>query len=223
MLPYTAEVYFALIGRYNAAMGAAGIALAILSALVAVGLILRPRPWSDRVVAGLLAVGWIWSGAVFHDQFFAPYNFAAPIYAAAFGLQGALLLWTGVIRGRLRFRWARDPASLIGGAILAVALVADPVLGWLAGWPPGQTPVIGLAPDPTTLFSLGVLALARPRPPVHLLVLPVLWALWSGWMTWTLGVVSDLTLPLAGLALLLALIVARRRPREVVTPVRPIR
>jgi hypothetical protein len=223
MLPYTAEVYAALIGRYNAAMGAAGIGLAILSALAAAGFAIRPRPWSGRVVAALLAAGWVWCGGVFHYQFFAPYNFAAPIYAMAFVVQGVLLLWTGVLRGRLHFEWGRGPSSLIGAAILAVALVVDPVLGWFAGWPVAQTPVVGLTPDPTALLTLGVLALARPRPPVHLLILPVCWALWSGWMAWTLGAYSDLTLPLAGIASVLGLAAVWRRPRDVAGTAGPTR
>lgn len=203
MLPYTAEVLFSLMGRYNAAMGP-GVTLAPALALAALALALRPQPGGSRAIAALLAAGWLWSGAVFHWQYFAPLNFAAPVYAAGFALQAALLMVTGLALGRLRLRFARDAQGIVGGVLMLLALLGNPVLGWLAGWPVAQTPVVGLAPDPTAMFTLGMLLLARPVVPLHLLALPVGWALWSGWMSWTLGVASDLALP-AGAILALAL------------------
>jgi hypothetical protein len=222
MLPYTAEVLFNLMGRYNAAMGA-GVAVAIALALVAVGLAVRPRAGGDRVITGILALGWLWTGAVFHNDYFAPLNFAAPIYAGLFVLQSALLLLTGVGLKKLRFRAAADTPGIIGLVIIGFALLGNPVLGWLAGWPLAQTQVVGLAPNPTAMLTLGLLLLVRPTIPLHLLVLPVLWALWIGWMSWVLGITSDLTLPVAGVIALAVAIVARirgtrRTRRDPVTP-----
>jgi len=210
MLPYTAEVLFNLMGRYNAAIGP-GVALAVGLALAAVVLAVRPRAGGDRAITAILALGWLWSGAVFHHQYFAALNFAAPIYAALFVLQSAMLLVTGVGLKTVRFRPAADVPGIAGISIAAVALVGDPVLGWLAGWPVAQTQVVGLAPNPTAMLTLGLLLLARPRIPLHLLILPVLWALWSGWMSWVLGITSDLTLPAAGAVALIVAVVARLR------------
>ncbi len=213
MLPYTAEVLFSLMGRYNAAMGP-GVAVAPVLALAALALALRPQPGGGRAIAAILAAGWLWSGGVFHGQYLAPLNFAAPIYATGFAVQGLLLLLSGVVLGRLTFRLRADAPGVAGVAVIVLALVVDPVLGWLAGWPVAQTPVVGLAPNPTALFTLGMLLLARPVVPFHLLVLPVVWALWSGWMSWTLAIPSDLALPAAAL-LAIGVAVRTRLWREV--------
>ena len=197
MLPYTADVFFNLMGRYNAAMGQ-GMAAAVALALAATVLAVRPRPGGDRAITGILALGWLWAGAVFHNDYFAPLNFAAPIYAAGFVLQSALLLLTGVGLKKLQFRPAADMQTVTGLGIAALALIGNPVLGWLAGWPVAQTQVVGLAPNPTAMLTLGLLLLARPSVPLHLMALPVAWALWSGWMSWVLDITSDLTLPVAG-------------------------
>lgn len=201
MLPYTAEVLFNLMGRYNAAMGP-GVALAVALALATVVLAVRPRAGGDRAITGILALGWLWTGAVFHNQYVAPLNFAAPIYAAGFVVQSALLLLTGVGLKKLHFRPSSDAPGIAGLVIAGFALIGNPVLGWLAGWPVAQTQVVGLAPNPTAMLTLGLLLLVRPKISLHLLVLPVLWALWSGWMSWTLGITSDLTLPVAGVVAL---------------------
>ncbi len=215
MLPYTAEVLFSLMGRYNAAMGPGVVAAPVL-ALAALALALRPQPGGGRVIAAILAAGWLWSGGVFHGQYFAPLNFAAPIYAVAFGVQGCLLLLSGVVLGRFTFRLRADAPGVAGAVVIIVALVVDPALSWLAGWPVAQTPVVGLAPNPTALFTLGMLLFARPMVPLHLLGLPVVWALWSGWMSWALGVTSDLVLPAA--ALLALGVAVRARLRRNVAP-----
>jgi hypothetical protein len=84
-----------------------------------------------------------------------------------------------------------------GLTLLIFAMAVYPVLGWLAshGWPRG--PAFGVAPCPTVIFTMGLLSLAEGRVPLHLLVIPVLWALLGGSAAWLLNVPEDLALPLA--------------------------
>ncbi len=66
------------------------------------------------------------------------------------------------------------------------------------GWQ--GTPLVGLAPVPTTLYTLGILLLIEGRTPWHLLVIPVVWSLIDGATAWVLGIPEDLVLPAAGIA-----------------------
>ena len=59
--------------------------------------------------------------------------------------------------------------------------------------------MVGLAPGPTAVFTLGLLLLtARPHaaPPR---VIPLLWTLVAGATAWILAIPQDLALPVAGL------------------------
>lgn len=86
-----------------------------------------------------------------------------------------------------------------------------PLLGWIAGhgWP--RAPLLGVAPCPTTIFTLGILLLAAGRVPVHVLVIPVLWSLVGGSAAWLLGVTEALALPVAGLGACALLLCQNRR------------
>jgi hypothetical protein len=60
--------------------------------------------------------------------------------------------------------------------------------------------MFGVAPCPTTIFTMGLLLLTEGRTPPHLAIIPVLWALVGGSAVWLLGVPEDLALPIAGLS-----------------------
>ena len=176
MLPFTTEVYFALFEEYNAAIWPAQVVAYGLGAL-ALWLSVRPRPGSDRIIAGVLAVFWLWTGLAYHVAFFDVINVAAPVFGGLFALQALLLAWTGVVRGRLAFRFRPDLFGWAGLGLAAVALALYPLLAWLAGhgWP--EAALVGVAPSPTTLLTFGLLLTVEPRSPLHLLVIPVLWSL----------------------------------------------
>ncbi|HEY7611262.1 MAG TPA: DUF6064 family protein [Alphaproteobacteria bacterium] len=210
MLPFGQDAFFALFEQYNRAIWPAQIGAYVL-ALAALTLAFRPRAGSGRVVAAILALAWAWNGAVYHLAFFATINFWADIFGALFIFEALLLLWTGVVRGKLAFRFRGDLASWIGLALAVFAMAVYPLIGWLLGhgWP--RAPMFGVAPCPLTIFSMGLLLLAERRLPLHLLAIPVLWSLIGGTAAWFLGVTEDLALPVAGLGgLALALWQGRR-------------
>lgn len=201
MLPFTAEVFFAQFAQYNAAIWPAQIVGYVLG-LVAVVLIFRPTGWSDRLVAASLAIAWLWIGAVYHFAYFAAINFSAPVFGAVFILEGLLLTWTGVVRGRLAFRFQPGVVGWVGVGLIVLGMAIYPVLGWTVGraWP--RAAMFGVAPCPTTIFTLGLLLLVDGRTPLHLLAIPALWSLVAGTAVWFLGIPEDLVLPVAGLVAL---------------------
>jgi hypothetical protein len=128
-----------------------------------------------RFIAGILAGCWLWIAVAFHATRYKTLTWTAVYFAWAFGLEAALLLWTGVVRGRLTFE--RRPAGL---AIFLFALVVPPLLGPLFGRSWSQIEVFGVAPDPTAVATLGVLLLATGRVRWELMALPLLWCAISG-------------------------------------------
>jgi hypothetical protein len=197
-IPFSRDVFLSLFEIYNAAIWPAQIAAYALG-LLAVLLALKPYRGSGRVVALLLAAAWLWNGVAYHMLHFATINWAAWIFGFFFVAQGLLLLVTGLLRGRLAFRFAGDAAGRAGLAMIAFAMAAYPLIGVLDGqaWP--RLAPFGVAPCPTTIFTFGMLLLAEPRVPMHLLVLPALWSLIGGAAAWLIHIPQDLALPAAAL------------------------
>ena len=209
MLPFTADVLFANLAQYNRALWPAHV-LALALGLATILLTLRPVRGSDRAVGALLAAAWLWIGVGYHWLHFATIDFAAPVYALFFILQGVLLVWTGALRGRLAFRFGGGLFGWTGLTLAGAALVVWPVADWLSGQGWQILRVAGLAPAPTTIFTLGLLLLIEGRTPLHLVLIPVLWTLIAGGTAWVLSISQDLALPVAGLGVL-GLILWRNR------------
>src|ERR1041384_2855962 len=88
-------------------------------------LVWRPRAWSGRAIAAILAVLWLFVAWAYLLERYDTVNWAARYLAVACVLQAALLVWTGVVRDRLSFS-ARDTAAKIGLALLLYALAIHP-------------------------------------------------------------------------------------------------
>ena len=182
MLPYSQEVLNALLARYNAELWPLQVAV-YLAVLLALYLAARPRRGSDRLIAGILAAAWLWCGGVYFLRYLAPLDFAAPGFAALFALQGLLLLWSGVLRGGLVFRVRRTLAGWAGLAVLALALLAPPILSLARVGDLTQTHALGITPLSAMLLTLGFLLLSG-RAPLYLLPLPLAWAAFEGFRGW---------------------------------------
>jgi hypothetical protein len=200
VLPYSAEALFALHGRILEQLWAAALPLALLALLAAPTLVFIRRGWAPRAAWAVVAGGWLWVGAVFHLQHFAAFNFMAPLFGWAFLLQGLLLGWWGVVRGRAVGGWPGGWRGWLAGLAVAFALVGYPVVDLLTG-PGDGVRLAGLAPGPTALLSLGLLAGARGRGRLLLSVIPLLSVAAAGFQGWVLGLPSDLAaVPLGLLA-----------------------
>jgi len=198
MLPFTAEVFFSVFEQYNRAIWPTQI-VAYGLGLVVVLLTLRPVPGGNKVIGALLAAAWAWIGVVYHLMHFAAIDVAAPAFGAVFIVQALLFGWTVAIGGKIVFRFRADVFGWTGLGFVLFAMAVYPLVGWLAGhgWP--RAPLFGVAPCPTTIFTLGVLLLTEGRTPLRLVLIPVLWSLVGGTAAWLLSVPEDLALPLAGL------------------------
>jgi hypothetical protein len=209
LIPLTEEVLFSLYGSYNQALPIVpflGLALCIVCLLMVV----RPFPGSTRAISALLAVFWLWNGAVFQFGFLAPLTWVAWIFGVFFVLEGLLFLWLGAARDRLHYRPALGPRGL-GGLILLAFALAYPALDMLAGqrWP--QLQFAGTLPSPTVLATFAFLLLTQGRTASPLAIIPLLWALLHGAAAFVLGVWQDVAMAIAASGAFLLLLFTQER------------
>lgn len=172
LLMFSKRTYFRLFATYNndiwpMQLLAAAIGIAVVAAVLRGGA--RPA----KFAACLLGLCWLWVGLVFHLRYYATINTAGAYFAAAFVVQGMLLLWLGLRGGGLA---ASTPPGALRGALLLFTLsglAGYPLLAPATGRPLVQAEVFGVAPDPTAIVTLGALALAGRR-----------WLLWPIPLLW---------------------------------------
>ena len=208
---FSLQTYYRLFELYNAAIWPAqivgiGAGLAIWALLGS-----RRHTWRGRAIAAILAGFWLWVAIAFHAHRYATLTWSARYYAWGFGLEAALLLWAGVVRGRLVFE-----RRLPGLAIFLFALVVQPLIGLLLGRTWRQVEIFGVAPDPTAIATLGLLLLATGRVRWELMVVPLFWCAISGATLLSMKA-PDAWIPLVAALLVVSLAawrtLARRRDR----------
>ena len=208
MLPFTHKAFLEVFRAYNEAIWPAQIVAYGLGA-IAVVLMLRPRPSSGRVILGILAAMWLWTGIAYHMVYFSAINPAGYLFGGVFVLQGALLTWFAFF-GRASFGLRGGFAGGLGVGMIAYALLLYPVIGALAGQSYPAIPVFGVAPCPLVIFTFGLLLLTD-RARLVLLVIPALWSLVGGSAAFLLHVPQDWLLLASGLLVAVALMMERRQ------------
>lgn len=182
-LMFSPRIYWRLFESLNAVAWPAqwllvGVPLAWLAGLAG----FRQRKGEHAALqAAALFLGMCWLSVAwcFLFQRYAPINWPANAFAIAFAVQGvalALLPFAGRLRlehGALRRR--------TGVGLLTWALLGHPCLAPLTGRPWGQAEVIGLAPDPTVIASLGFLLLLQTPTGAVRCAWRVIWAVPLAW------------------------------------------
>lgn len=209
MLPFTAEQFLAVFVSYNKAIWPAQVPAYVAGGL-AFALALRRHERSDRMIAGILAVMWAWSGIAYHLTFFTAINGMAYGFGALFVVQAAILAHTGVYRGRVMFGFDAGPGAWIGVALVFYAAILYPLLGLAMGHSYLELPMFGVTPCPVTIFTFGMLLLTRQPVPRLVLAIPTLWSLVGGSAAILLRVPQDWML-LVGGGVSLVLLIRRDR------------
>lgn len=208
-LPFTIAEFLQVFERYNDAIWPVQV-LAYLGGAAVVGLIVARARHAGVVAAAVLAAMWLLNGIGYHFLFFSEINSAAPAFAALFVVQSALIAWVGFGARRLQFSMRADAATVVAVIAVAYAMLVYPLLGWAFGHVYPASPVFGVAPCPTTIFTFGILLLARSAAPAWLFVIPVIWSVIGGSAALLLGVREDFGLIAAGVAAILVLMFPRR-------------
>ena len=208
-LLFSSRTYYRLFEIYNAAIWPAQI-VAIGLGLAILALSRRAAAARGRWIAAILAACWLWVAIAFHASRYATINWAAVYFAWAFGLEAALVIWIGIVRGRLTFERPVDLAGRAGVWIFLFALAVEPCVGPLLGRGWRQAEIFGVAPDPTAVATLGILLISRGRGRRWLMVIPAIWCSISG-ATLVAMKAPDAWIPPLAAALAVAL-TARRSP-----------
>jgi hypothetical protein len=203
LLMFSPQTYYRLFGLYNADLWPAHVLALVLGASCSIlffGHIDRARPWIIAIVAaGWMSVAWFY----FWTRY-ASIHLAAGYFALAFVVESLLLLGMGLSHSRFILARAGRWRRRTGLGIFLFALGLYPVLGLALGRSWTQAEVIGLAPDPTALATLGILLLTGTRSFWVLAPIPILWCLISGATLWAMASPDFFIAP--GLALLAALV-----------------
>jgi hypothetical protein len=195
-LPFSADQFFTVIRQYNEAVWPAQV-LVLLMGLAAIALLLWKRSWSSVGISGILALLWTWMGVVYHLAFFTSINPLAYVFGAVSLVGAAVFVWQGMLRRELEFVPRMDGKSLMGMVLMVFALLIYPAWSSIAGHAYPSLPTFGL-PCPTTIFTIGMLAMAVRSKVRIALVVPTLWSLVGGQAAFLLDVPPDWGLVVAG-------------------------
>jgi hypothetical protein len=196
-LLFSPRTYYRLFALYNEAVWPAHVVAAAIAAAIPL-LVHRSGEAAGRTVAALFAAIWAWIAWAFHAERYATINWAATYFAIAFALQSALLLLPALSARPLQFR-----TNGLALAVLAVAVVGQPLVGIALGRDWRQAEIFGLAPDPTAVATLALLAMAT-RAPRYLFIIPLLWCAMTCLTLTAMEAPDALVTPIAGTLALLA-------------------
>jgi len=178
-LLFSPRTYYRLFELYNAAIWPAQI-VAFLLGLTILALAVRTQAGLGRWISGALAACWLFVAIAFHALRYATINWGAAYFAWLFGLEAALLVWTGVVRGRLRFERPRGVAGGVGLGLFLYAVMVEPIVGALLGRAWRAAEIFGVAPDPTAVATLGIVLIGGRGGRWMLMIAPVIWCAVTG-------------------------------------------
>ena len=185
LLLFSPQVYWRLFALENESVWPALPVVLAAVALLALCFIWGRRP-SGRWLGPVLGAAWLWTGWQFVALRYGTVNWAAPTLAWGFYAEAALLAALG-LSGRLVFL-RRGRRAWFGSGLLWAAVLAWPALAPLDGRSWHAAEVVAIAPDPTAVATLGLLALAaRSRWTALLCVAPALWLAVSALTLFTMG------------------------------------
>ncbi len=199
-LPFTTEAFFANFAGYHAAIWPAQIIAYVLGCLALLGIAVRWRHAASLALA-ILAVFWAWNGIAYHFYHFTAINPAAYGFTALFLAQAGLLAAAAFYSEPPRVAPAGTLYALAAWALILYAAALYEWLGHLAGHGWMEGPQFGVAPCPTTIFTIGVLLLLRGPGLNILTIIPLIWAAIGTSAAILLDVPEDLGLAAAAAAL----------------------
>ncbi|MBD3285662.1 hypothetical protein GF359_04315 [candidate division WOR-3 bacterium] len=213
VIPFSTEQFLEVFKTYNLGIWPMQI-IAYAIGLAAIIFAIRRTVFSDRLVSGLLAFLWIWTGIAYHIVFFSTINRIAYIFGGLFIVQGILFLIFGVFLPKVWYRFRLNFPSIVGVVFLLFAMVVYPVIGSLVGHGYPNSPWFGLTPCPLTIFTFGLLLWTDKKVPFYMYIIPFLWSLIGVLAAIKLGIFEDVGLLVAGVAGTIILLIRDRRRRK---------
>ncbi|ESR22423.1 DUF6064 family protein [Lutibaculum baratangense] len=207
-LLFSETVYWRLFELHNEAFWPAAL-IALPAAAWVLHRLLAPRPGTARGIGFLLAAAWCFVAWAYLWNRYAAVNWAVVYVIPAFLAEAALLIGIG-LGGWLRLGPERRLHARIGISLFAYALLLHPLLPLLGDRSIRTAEILGLAPDPNAIATLGVIAASRGAGRWVLLPVPALWCLVS-WLTLRTMGAWEAWIPLAAFVLALAAVATSPR------------
>jgi Family of unknown function (DUF6064) len=189
-MPFSPEEFLAVFTLYNQAIWPLQIVVGLLGAIMVLALFWPSRASTILITTGL-GLMWAANGIGYHWTFFAEVNPLARIFAVVFVGQSLLLAAAPWLFPDLSFFARVDARSGLGLGMITFVGVVYPLWGTLAGHVYPAIPMFGVAPCPTTIFTLGMLLMCTGPAMRWLFPVPVLWAFIGGQAAFLLGVPQD--------------------------------
>lgn len=208
-IPFTVGQFLAVFHSYNQAIWPMQVTAYIMG-MAAIYLAVRKSRHSDKIICGILALMWIWTGAAYHMAFFSSINKAAYAFGVLFITQGVLFIIYGIIKPGLSFKAAPAGIPAAGCILIVYSMLVYPVIGQLLGHGYPQSPVFGVTPCPVTIFTFGLLLWAE-KIPKQILPVPLIWSLIGSFAALSLGIREDAGLLAAGIAGTLLILIKDRK------------
>ncbi|HET9715041.1 MAG TPA: DUF6064 family protein [Pseudolabrys sp.] len=216
-LLFSPRVYYRMFELYNRSLWPLAI-VSLACGLAILWLLLNRIRGGDRLIAALLGLVWIWIAWEFFWNRYADINWASVYVAPLFALQGVALLSIGALAGRIKLAPQRRAADMLAVALFCFSLIGYPFVAPLSGRSTWAAEIFGLAPDPTALATLALLAMSRDGGRWALMIVPAVWCLATGLTLWTMQAAGFFVAPAGALT---ALLIAAIAPSH--TSVRPAR
>ena len=212
-LPFSTAAFLQVFRDYNVAIWPAQI-LGLILGLAALAALFQGRDTGVRIVMVVLAVLWTFVGIGYHLMFFARINPVAPAFAALCLAQAVLFQASAIWPKDLQLVVRPNLRSTTGLSVILYGVLVYPILGQFEGHGGMAGPMFGVAPCPTTIFTIGLLIVARGAWVVWLSILPILWSLIGMAAAFQMDIPEDLGLPLASAALVWTLIATALQGRR---------
>ncbi len=161
MLLFSPRVYYRLFELHNHSLWPAQL-LTVAAGLGMVFALARPSILLSRATFVVLGALWIWIAWAFFWERYATINWAAPYITPAYVLEGLMLIATGLLRNQFSFSPAATFSRNAAIVLLMAILIGYPLIAPAVGRSWSSAEVFGIAPDPTALATLAVLA-ASPK------------------------------------------------------------
>lgn len=207
-MPFTVTQFFEVFARYNEAIWPLQIVTYVV-ALACVLLLLFGARQASIATAAVLSALWTVNGIGYHWLFFSTINGLAYVFGGLFVLEAILL---SALSTRLNLSFGFNSRSAAGLVLMLFASIVYPVWGWFAGHSYPAVPMFGVAPCPTSIFTIGILMLSRWRYVIAVLLIPIVWSVIGGTAAFLLGVPQDYGLFASGIVAALFSISAWRAP-----------
>ena len=213
-MPFNVEQFLEVIKNYNLAIGILPVVIAFSLGILSIWVLIRKKEYADVVINNILAVFWIWNGAVYHLGFFLKINPAARIFGILFIIQGLLFLYYGNFTRKLQYTFRKGVYYTIAWVLILYAILIYNILSPLLGHVYPVAPLFGIAPCPTTIFTLGIIIFTNEKMPKIILIVPFIWSLVGGSAAIFFGIYEDVLLLISGF-LTIALIYFRNKSKNV--------